>query len=135
MVVVKSGPTLDSPVRTLPNLRPSDTKRLAGIGIRTVRDLLLTLPFGWESYGQPRSVAELSVGTGAAVIGTISAVAPRITLRKRMQLTQATLIDESGRALRLVWFNQPWVAKQLAKGDRVAVAGMPRIGYGGMWEM
>ncbi len=135
MMVVRFPVRLDAPVSALPRVRPSDSRNLAALGIRTIRDLLLVLPYGWESFGQPRAVADLLPGMSAAVVGTISAVAPRISLRKRMKLTQATLVDEHGEALRLVWFNQPWVAKQLAKGDRVAVAGLTRTGYGGTMEM
>ena len=135
MVVINFPLRPGSPVKALPKIKPTDTKRLVAMGIDTIRDLLLTLPFGWETFGAPKTVAELAPGTGAAVIGTISAIAPRISLRKRMKLTQATLVDDVGRGLRLVWFNQPWIAKQLSKGDRVAVAGTPRIGYGGAVEM
>jgi ATP-dependent DNA helicase RecG len=31
--------------------------------------------------------------------------------------------DDSGTTLRVVWFNQPWVAKSLQKGDEIFVAG------------
>src|SRR2546426_2423450 len=110
MVVLRFPVRLDSPVSGLANVKPADSRRLAVIDIRTVRDLLLTLPYGWETFGQPRAVADLMPGMNAAVVGTISAIAPRITLRKKMKLTQATLVDELGEALRLVWFNQPWVA-------------------------
>ncbi|HEV2034387.1 MAG TPA: ATP-dependent DNA helicase RecG [Candidatus Dormibacteraeota bacterium] len=128
--------TLGAPVTALPKVGPADVKRLAKLGIATVADLLLTLPFGWDEYGEPVSVDELDDGKQATVIGTISAIAAKRTLRKRMQLTQATILDDSGDALRLVWFNQPYIATQLHKGDRVVVAGMVKGGgYGGSFEM
>jgi ATP-dependent DNA helicase RecG len=128
--------TLGAPVTALPKVGPADTKRLAKLGIVTVADLLLTLPFGWDEYGEPVPVAELDDGKQATVIGTITAIAAKRTLRKRMQLTQATLLDGSGDALRLVWFNQPYIATLLHKGDRVVVAGMVKGGgYGGTFEM
>jgi ATP-dependent DNA helicase RecG len=52
-----------------------------------------------------------------------------------MKLTEATIHDDSGAGIRVAWFNQPFVARQLHKGDRVAVAGMVKAGYGGMFEM
>jgi ATP-dependent DNA helicase RecG len=52
-----------------------------------------------------------------------------------MKLTEATIRDDSGAGIRVTWFNQPFVARQLHKGDRVAVAGMVKSGYGGMLEM
>ncbi len=128
--------TLGAPVTALPKVGPVDAKRLAKLGIATVGDLLLTLPFGWDEYGDPVPIAHLEDGKQATVVGTVSAIAAKRTLRKRMQLTQATLLDDSGAALRLVWFNQPYMATQLRKGDRVAVAGMVKGGdYGGTFEM
>jgi len=38
---------LDASVEQLPDVGPLNAKRLAKLGIKTVRDLLLTLPFGF----------------------------------------------------------------------------------------
>ena len=119
----------------LPKVKPADAKNLAKLGIGTIRDLLLTLPFGWETYGDPVSVSSLSPGVQATVIGTVTSIAPKITRFKKMKLTEATIRDDSGAAIRVTWFNQPFVARQLHKGDRVAVAGMVKSGYGAMLEM
>jgi ATP-dependent DNA helicase RecG len=127
--------TLESPVASLPKMKPADQKRLAGLGVRTVRDLLLHLPFGWEEFGDPKSVAELADGSLATVLGTIRQISPKISRYKRLKLTQATLVDAADDILNLVWFNQPWVATQLHRGDRVAVAGTVKAGRFGQFEM
>jgi ATP-dependent DNA helicase RecG len=122
-------------VSALPKIKDPDVKRLFKLGIETIRDLLLALPFGWETYGDPVAVASLSPGVQATVIGTVTSIAPKITRFKKMKLTEATIRDDTGTGLRLTWFNQPFVARQLHKGDRVAVAGMVKSAYGGMLEM
>jgi ATP-dependent DNA helicase RecG len=127
--------TLDAPVSQLPDIGPANAKRLHKLGLKTVRDLLMTLPFDWEAYGGPVAVESLSAGVQATVVGTIISIAPRITKFKRMKLTEATIRDDGGDGIRVVWFNQPFIARQLHKGDRVAVAGMVKSGYGGMLEM
>ena len=120
----------------LPKVKPADEKRLAKLGIETIRDLLLTLPFDWETYGAPAEVSRLTPGRQATVIGTITAISAKQSLRKRIRLTEATLHDDLGTGLKLVWFNQPFVAKQLHKGDRIAVAGtVKETRYGAMFEM
>ena len=134
MSIVVLPHTLDAPVSALPKVKPADDKRLAKLGIETIRDLLLTLPFDWETYGAPASIASLVPGSQATVVGTVMSIAPKITKFKKMRLTEATLRDDSGAGLRVTWFNQPFVAKQLHKGDRVAVAGLVKGGYG-MLEM
>lgn len=120
----------------LPKVAAPDVKRLAKLGIVTIRDLLLNLPFDWEAYGAPALVAELTPGTQATVIGTVSAIGAKQTPRRRIRLTEATLRDDAGAGLKVVWFNQPFIARQLHKGDRIAVAGTVKESrYGAMLEM
>jgi ATP-dependent DNA helicase RecG len=69
------------------------------------------------------------------VVGTVASIAPKVTKFKRMKLTEATIRDDTGASMRVVWFNQPFIARQLHKGDRVAVAGQVKTGYGGTFEM
>jgi ATP-dependent DNA helicase RecG len=125
---------LSSPVTDIPKVGPTDSARLAKLGIVTVRDLLLHLPFGWDEYGEPTAVAALIDGKQATVIGTVTSISAKRSKYKKMQLSEATLQDDSGGVLKLVWFNQPYMAKQLPKGERVAVAGMVR-GRFGVFEM
>ena len=136
MTIIALPRALDAPVSALPKVKPADVKRLAKLDIETIRDLLLTLPFDWEAYGAPAEVSHLIPGRQASVIGTITAINAKVTPRRRMRLTEATLLDDSGSRMKLVWFNQAFIAKQLHKGDRVAVAGTVKESrYGAMLEM
>jgi len=128
--------TLDAPVSVLPKLGEANATRFGKLGIETIRDLLLTLPFDWDAYGAPAVIADLTVGRQATVVGTVASIKPVITTKRRMKLTEATIHDGSDLALRVVWFNQAFVARQLHKGDRVALAGMVRLGrFGVAFEM
>jgi len=135
MVVLNPRLALDSPVKELPKVKPLDQKRLGALGIFTVRDLLLHLPFGWEQFGDPKAVADLEDGTLATVVGTIVRIAPKISRYKKLKLTQGALADGADDELNLVWFNMPWIAGQLHRGDRVAVAGTVRATRFGHFEM
>jgi ATP-dependent DNA helicase RecG len=117
---------LDSPLQDLPRISAVDVRRLHKLGLREVRDLLLHLPFGWESYGEPVPLQEVRPGTQATVLVQIERVSAKRTPRRRLQLTDALVKDDSGDRLAVVWFNQPYLAKQLHKGDRLALAGMVR---------
>src|SRR4030081_24232 len=97
--------TLDSAVTAVPKVRPVDAKRLAALGILTVRDLLLRLPFGWDQFGDPKPIAALEDGAQATVTGTILNIAAKISKYKKLKLTQATLVDGADDELKLVCFN------------------------------
>src|SRR5258708_39094041 len=79
MVVLNPRLAPESPVKELPKVKPLDQKRLAALGILTVRDLLLHLPFGWDSFGDPKPIADLEIGTLATVVGSIVSIAPKIS--------------------------------------------------------
>ena len=136
MSVVFLPHNLDAPVDKLKDVRPSDAKRLSRLGVVTIRDLLLTLPFDWDTYGAPAPVRALAEGQMATVVGVVTHISAKQSLRRRIRLTEATIKDEEGGSLRLVWFNQPYVARQMSKGDRIAVAGVAKAArYGGFLQM
>jgi ATP-dependent DNA helicase RecG len=128
--------TLDAPVSALPDIGDTNAKRLKKLGIETIRDLLLTLPFDWETYGEPAPIASLVPGRQATVVGTVQSIRPKITRNRRIKLTEALIHDDSDLTLGAVWFNQPFVANKLHKGDRVALAGLVKPGgYGVEFQM
>src|SRR5437868_3384727 len=135
MAILVLPRTLDAAVSNLADVGPTNAKRLEKLGVKTIRDLLLTLPFGWESYGGPATISSLEPGTQATVVGRVKSIAPKITRQRRMKLTEAVIEDDGGAPIRVAWFNQPFVAKQLHRGDRVAIAGTVKRGYVGMLEM
>ena len=127
--------SLDASVETLKTIGPTNAGRLAKLGIRTVRDLLLTLPFGWESY-ESAQIDTLVPGRHASVVGTVLSIKQVTTKFRKMQLTEATVGDEAGTEMRVVWFKNPWIVKNLRTGDRVALAGQVKSSrYGGGPEM
>src|SRR5437879_6372591 len=135
MAILVLPRTLDAAVSNLADVGPTNAKRLEKLGVKTIRDLLLTLPFGRESYGGPATISSLEPGTQATVVGRVKSIAPKITRHRRMKLTEAVIEDDGGAPIRVAWFNQPFVAKQLHRGDRVAIAGTVKRGYVGMLEM
>src|SRR5262249_60669461 len=63
--------SLDSPVTRLPRITAADVKGLRKLGLHTVRDLLLELPYDWESYGAPVPIAELPLAAHATALVTV----------------------------------------------------------------
>jgi len=114
---------IDAPVSQLKGIGHANARRLARLDVVTIRDLLLTMPYGLENFAS-KPISDLTPGSQAAVVGTILSIRPVTTQRRRMKLVEATLADDSGAHLRVVWFHSPWILNQLHAGDRVEFAGV-----------
>src|SRR5262245_31101847 len=127
---------LDSPVTRLPRTTAADARSLRKLGLPTVRDLLLQLPYGWESYGAPVPIADLPPAAHATVLVTVVQIQARRSRIRDIRLTEAVVADDHGSTMKVVWFHQPYRATQLRPGDRLALAGKVRASrYGGRMEM
>ncbi|MDE1945330.1 MAG: hypothetical protein KGI03_03610, partial [Patescibacteria group bacterium] len=103
-------------------LRPEQKKALAKLGIATIRDLLYHFPSRYERSGPSTQIATVGPGAEATLYGTIRKPETRKAWKSKRPLSEAWLEDESGR-IKLMWFNQPYIAKTLADGMVVKVAG------------
>jgi len=121
-VAVATSVTLDSPVTALGiSIKPGYRAGLQKMGIRTIRDLLLELPYDWEEFGRSSPVAWLQPGEQATVTGTVTGIRLAFS-RNRRRYLDASVQDDHGGVLRVLWFNKPWLQRELA-GKRVVLAG------------
>jgi ATP-dependent DNA helicase RecG len=134
---------LDSPVedidRRIANRRtgmrakgPPAHEALAGIDVRTVRDLLHHYPRRYIDRSQVARIRELRVGQHATVIARVKRVRKRQTRARRSMVT-VTLYDGSG-YLDLTFFNQPWIATTYREGHELAASGVVQL-YGGHLQL
>ena len=111
---------LETEAKDLKGVGPSRAMKLKQLGIKTVRDVLWTKPRRYEDRTDIPPISHLRPGQHATVRGVITDIRTRPTRRGKVMLT-ATLDDDTG-AVNLIWFNQPWVKKQLqaVKGEVIA---------------
>ncbi|MDX1660732.1 MAG: ATP-dependent DNA helicase RecG [Gemmatimonadota bacterium] len=114
-------------MRFLPGVGPRRSDDLARLGIATVGDLLHHYPRDYFDARSATPVEALAPGETVCVTGRITTVGSR-RLRGRRTLVTALLDDGTG-TVQLVWFNQPWVERQLSRGRRVRAIG-PVSRYG-----
>ncbi|HJQ36126.1 MAG TPA: ATP-dependent DNA helicase RecG, partial [Thermoanaerobaculia bacterium] len=120
------------PVQFLKGVGEGRARLFADAGIETVRDLIFFFPFRYEDRRHPARVSDLGklIDTPVLLRGRVVSAVARVSPRKRMQLFEAVLDDGSG-SVKLIWFNQRFLADSIKRGDRLAVYGIPRItGYG-----
>lgn len=113
---------LDAPVVSLHGVGPRRVADLESAGIRTIADLLLSLPRGYEDRAPTGSIATLQPGMSATVAGRVVSCRLRRTRRSRFTIIDLVVEDETGR-VRATFMNQPYLAKPLQPGRRVALHG------------
>jgi len=96
-------------------LKPDQKSALKRLGIETIRDLLYHFPARYEAAGPTGTVANVAPGSDVTLYGTIRKPDTRKAWKSRRPLAEAWLEDSSGR-IKLMWFNQPYIAKTLADG-------------------
>lgn len=97
-------------VSTLPGVGEQTAKRLKKLGIATLNDLINHYPRRYDDFSQVVPISRLKPGQ-VSVKGRITSVNARRT-RRNFHITEAVIEDESG-GIKAVWFNQPYLAKQL----------------------
>ncbi len=118
--ITTSDNSLDSPITVLNGVGPTIAHKFARLGVKTVRDALYFFPRRHLDYGNRRLVSDLEVGTDQTLIATIWE-ARQVTLGNRRG-TEAIVGDETGNA-RVVWFNQPYLAKSLRTNAQIVLSG------------
>jgi ATP-dependent DNA helicase RecG len=120
----------DAPVRSYPKpslfAEPVDgPKALERLGIATWGDLIEHLPHAHRDRRGVRLIGELGVGEEATVAVAVRGVTVKPMRDRRRKRVEARVFDESG-PLVAVWFNQPWIARQLGEGSQVLLHGKLR---------
>ena len=112
---------LDRPVDVLPGVGPAVQKKLAKLGLERVGDLLTHRPFRYEEPADEKRISELAIDQEAVIDVEIERFSTRPT-RRRLTVQTAVCSDD-GEKVAAVWFNQPWLEKQLRPGMRVRLRG------------
>ena len=128
--------TADTPVRALPGAGPSRAKQLEEAGLATAGDLVYYLPYRYEDRRHPVRIADIGrhVDTPVLLRGKVMTANLHITRLQRMKVFEAVLEDGTG-AVKLVWFNQGFLADQIKRGDRLSVFGAPKLSAYGQLQI
>ena len=109
-------------VQELPRIGPQYQKKLKKLGIKTVRDLLFHFPHRYEDFSEIIPISNIRLKEQVCIQGKILEIENNRTWKRRMILTQALIQDQSG-AIKVIWFNQPYLVNALKSGDFVCLAG------------
>ena len=115
------GLTLDSSIEVLKGVSRATAARFARLGVRTIHDLLYHFPHRYSDFAHIRPISQMVVGEEQTVLATVWTAA-ETTLGRRLKGTEAMVGDETG-TLRVLWWGQRYIARQLRSGMRLALSG------------
>ncbi|NJC97136.1 MAG: ATP-dependent DNA helicase RecG [Anaerolineae bacterium] len=113
---------LDAKLTVLQGVGPRNAESLAKLGLHTLGDMLYYFPRRYDDYSQLKPIKDLFYGEQITVIGTIQSVHTRPIRGGKASIVEVIIDDGTG-ALRLSYFNQPWLANRFKKGDAISVSG------------
>ena len=113
---------LNSEITDINRVGLSTAKRLNKLGIKTVLDLLFYFPYRYDDFNELTPIDKLIPGASANIVGQIELIQNKRSHRRKMFITEA-LVSDNTESLKIIWFNQPFIARNLRVGDRVSFAG------------
>ena len=123
---------LSLPIEQLRNVGPRNLSRLHKLGIKTVKDLLWHFPVRYENYTELVPISQVEPGQKVNIRGEVLKISSKRIFPRRMTVTNAIIGDDSG-AIKVVWFNQPYVENQLMEGTLVSLAGKASLNKHGLY--
>jgi ATP-dependent DNA helicase RecG len=119
---------LDAPVSTLAGISVGFAAKLAKLGAHTVRDLLYLFPRRYNDFSRMKRISDLEIGAVETIVGTVWEVS-NVTGRNNRVRTEVLVNDESG-TIRAVWFNQPYLASSMKRGEAIVLSGKTDVYLG-----
>lgn len=106
------APALAASVTSIPGVNQRRCQQLAKLGVYSVLDLLRYFPKRYEDWQASSKLSESTAKASEQVlIGQL--VSPlRLSYKGRLSYIRSQLDDGTGR-IDVIWFNQPWLVKQL----------------------
>lgn len=105
-------------------------KKLKKLGIDTVEDLLYHFPFRYDDFATATNLEKIPVGENVNIVGFVDLIQNRRSPHKKMSLTEAIISNGSGQ-VKAIWFNQPFIIRNLKTGDQISLSGRLEDSFSG----
>jgi ATP-dependent DNA helicase RecG len=125
---VASPANLALSVRHASGVGQRKAQLLEKLGIKTIEDLLTYLPRRLEDRSRFCQIGNLHRGEVVAVRAQVVGV-DQTRVSKRTTIVRVALSDATG-FLYATWFNQPWIANQIRRGEKIDLYGKIEQHYG-----
>lgn len=123
----------EQPIQFVKGVGPKRSLVLERLGVRTLEDLLWTLPWRYEDRTQLSRTSQMTPGRQTMICGVVRKTHLTKIPRRRMSILEVTVEDASGPAV-AIFFNQPYLEAQLQPGTQVLLSGRVTVGRRGWVE-
>jgi ATP-dependent DNA helicase RecG len=113
---------LEISLREFKGIGPKTALKLEKNKIKTIKDLLYFFPYKYQDITQIKKISELKIGETGVILGKLTNLKLFPTPKRRMFILQGIVSDETG-SLKVIWYNQPFLAKTLKNNFLVALIG------------
>lgn len=124
--------TLETSIAKLPRINEKYLRKFHKLGLNTVRDLLYHFPHRYDDFSKIITIDKLKLNETVTIQGEILTIENTRTFKKKMVLTEAVIKDRTG-SVKAIWFNQPFLTKNLKPGKKVSLSGKLSIGPNGSY--
>ncbi|EKD85620.1 MAG: ATP-dependent DNA helicase [uncultured bacterium] len=114
-------PLLKSSIEAAGGIYKRYAASLEKLGIVNFEDFLFHIPFRYDDYSIISKINQLQPGEVVTIRGKVIDIKNQYT-RRHFVLQTAKIEDETG-IIEIVWFNQPYIAKTISKGDFISLSG------------
>jgi ATP-dependent DNA helicase RecG len=120
--------SLELGLETLPGVGPTIQRKLAKLGLATVRDVLEHRPRRYETAADQVTIAALRQGEEVVIAGRVLKVEKKPMRGRRTRIVAR--VEDGTASVSVTWFNQPWLADKLVPGTEIRLRGkLGRFGF------
>ena len=112
---------MDISLTQIKGIGPARLKAFEAAGIRTVRELVMFLPKEYRDLSNTVPLCELKPGDTAAVRVRVAGEVSERRAR-RLLITKVYVTDDTD-TIQVLWYNQPWLKKQMTPGRELLLYG------------
>ena len=103
-------------------LDTNQKRALSRLGLFSVADLLFHFPVRYSDISTVMKIVDLKPGEVATIYGKVSNLKTKKAFRSKIPMAEGTIEDVSGK-IKIIWFNQAYLAKMMHDGDNVKLTG------------
>ncbi|PIR68304.1 DNA helicase RecG [Candidatus Nomurabacteria bacterium CG10_big_fil_rev_8_21_14_0_10_35_16] len=107
-------------------------RALHRLKIFSVADLLFHFPVRYSEISEVKKIEDLIPGDMATVYGKVGKLKTKKAFRSKIPMGEGEIQDLSGK-VKIIWFNQAYLAKMMRNGEMVKLTGKVTSGKNGLY--